>query len=237
MNGLAIAAIAYPAGFYDEMLSLQNTQNELTTLPLQQAVGGIEEFGDAFLTVQSDSYGAIIHTGNAVTEWASGVPGLAGGSLSAFWTAETGTIWLGRSRGTQNADADQWTGEYGWDTWATHAISGVNRWGQPFSSARNRPIAVSKEVVGESTATVTVSGSIGKHDYSRSAPNGAVQGEVAYERTFSAGETGLEITSSLTSNQSDEVSGVWEMIPLFLADTEQGISDAIYCYSKMVYKV
>ncbi len=226
MNGLAIAAIAYPEGFYDEVLAMQEGQDVRMQLPINQSGHAVELLGDAFVFVRSDSYGAIIHKGNTVTEWANGIPGFGGGGLSAFWTAETGTVWLGRSRGTQNADADQWTGTYGWDTWATHAISGVNRWGQPFSSARNRPIEVSEHIEEGNNTTIVVSGAIGKHDYSRSAPDGAIQGEFDYERRFSIGENGLEITTTLTSNQADEVGEIWEMLPLFLADTDQGVADA-----------
>ncbi len=226
LNGLPIAAIQYKEGFYQEMLALQSSVDNQTQIPFLREENFIEVIDDAFVIAKFDSYGTIIHTGATVTSWANGVPGLSGGSVSAFWTEKTGSVLLGRSRGTQNADADQWEGETGWETWAVHAISGTNSSGRPFSSARNRQPEVSTLVEGNSKVTVEISGLIGQHDAGRSAPENAIVGDVAYSRTFLVEDTGLSISSSITSDGIDEVSELWEMIPLFLSDTDQGVSDA-----------
>ena len=227
LNGIPIAAVKYPTGFYDEIANLQATNHSDTQVPVLREENFIETYGEAFLVARTDSYGAIIHTGNTVQTWAQGVPGLAGGGLSAYWTAGSGSVILGRSRGTQNTDSDEWEGERGWQSWAVHAISGTNQSGQPFSSARHRFPEVSRHVYSADSAHVTVEGMIGQHDDGRSAPDGAIQGQVNYERTFDVQNSGLTITSSITSDGSDQVSELWEMIPMFLSDTQQDVSDAI----------
>ena len=226
LNGLPIAAIQYQAGFYDEMLSLQSSDDKQTQIPFLHEENFIEVIDDAFVVAKYDSYGTIIHTGQTVASWANGIPGLSGGSVSAFWTEDTGSVLLGRSRGTQNSDADQWEGETGWESWAVHAISGVNSSGQPFSSARNRQPEISTLLEGDSKVTVEINGLIGQHDTGLSAPENAIIGDVTYDRTFLVEDTGLSISSSITSNAVDEVSGLWEMIPLFLADVDQNVDDA-----------
>ncbi len=226
IRGLAAAAILYKPGFYDAMQALEAGNAPETEVPFLREENFIEQFGDAFVIARFDTYGAIIHTGSTVAQWAGSVPGLSGGSLSAFWTAPTGSVIMGRSRGTQNDDADQWTGATGWDTWAVHAISGMNASGQPFSSARHRMPEVQTTIDGNQSARITVSGAIGQHDSGLSAPDNAITGDVAYERTFELESSGLTITSTVTSNSSDQVSELWETIPLFLADVTQDVSDA-----------
>ncbi len=226
LNGLAAASMNYRAGFYSELAALESSDASLTAPPFSRDENFIEVFADAFLSARFGSYGAIVHTGSTVPDWASGIPGLSGGGLSAFWTKETGSVWLGRSKGAQNADADQWDGEQGWETWAVHAISGLNSQGQPFSTARHRLPAITTEVDGNQSATVTISGAIGQHDGGRSAPAGAINGEVGYERKITLDESGIVITSTITSDGSDGVTELWEMIPLFLSDAGQNVADA-----------
>ncbi|MEM8484869.1 MAG: dockerin type I repeat-containing protein [Bacteroidota bacterium] len=226
LRGLAAAAILYKPGFYAELEALEASNAPATKPPFLREENFIEEFGDTFVIARFDTYGAIIHTGSTVSQWGNGVPGLSGGSLSAFWTESTGSVIMGRSRGTQNADADEWSGDRGWDTWAVHAISGVNASGQPFSSARNRIPEVETTITGNEAATITVSGAIGQHDNGLSAPDQAIVGDVAYERVFSLKPSGLTVTSTLTSDESDQVTALWEMIPLFLVDTVQDEADA-----------
>ena len=195
--------------------------------PFLRSEGFIESFGDQFIIARFEDYGAIVHTGSTVKDWAGGVPGLSGGALSAFWTPQAGSVILGRSRGTQNADSDEWTGSYGWDSWAVHAISGESASGQPFSSARNRKPTVTAEINGSESATIQISGAIGSHDEMRSAPNGAITGQVNYNRNFVLDATGVTITTTVTSDESDEISALWEMVPLFMMDTEQGVDEAV----------
>ncbi len=224
--GLPAAGIRYPAGFYDELIAMQTADDERTQLPVTRVENYIESFGDAFVVAKFDRYSAVVHTGKTVAAWANGVPGLSGGSLSAFWTSETGSVILGRSRGTQNADADQWSGDLGWETWAVHAISGVNTSGKSFSSARNREFLVNTEIEANASARINIVGAIGAHDNGISAPEGSVAGDVTYSREFLLEEKGVTVTTTLQSDGSDRVSELWEMIPLFLSDTGQNVEDA-----------
>lgn len=231
INGLPVAAIKYKPDFYASMDAAASSVSQTMHPPFLRDKNFIEQFGDAFVIAKFDTYGAIIHTGSTVSQWGSGIPGLSGGSLSAFWTEATGSVILGRSRGTQNADADQWLGAQGWETWAVHAISGTNASGQPFSSARNRIPTVNTSIDGTLAATVSVSGAIGQHDAGWSAPEGAIAGIVSYERTFELAPDGLTIETALTSDGSDQVNELWEMIPLFLSDEIQGTDDATIAFS------
>jgi len=226
LNGIVPAADLYPAGFYDQLSALASSGSALMSPPMLREPGFIEVFGDDFVVARFGTYGAIVHTGTTVAAWADGVPGLSGGALSAFWTEEGGAALLGMSRGAQNAVSDQWTGAQGWDTWAVQAISGVNAAGQPFSSARNRMPTVERTIEGTERATVIVSGAIGSHDGARSAPGGAIAGDVAYTRTFTLAESGVTVTSTLVSDGADVVGGLWEMLPLYLRDAGQTDGDA-----------
>lgn len=227
IRGLPAAYTYYPTGFYDKLQSLAASGSKIVQLPILREETYIETFADAFVIARMEGYGAIIHTGPTVASWASGVPGLSGGGLSAFWTEDTGTIILGRSRGTQNADFDQWTGERGWETWAVHTISGVNAAGKPFSSARHRIPEVTREITEADTAKITIRGSIGQHDEGRSAPDNSITGVVNYSREFSFEEKGLKVTSTITSDETDQVAELWDMIPVFISTEADGDNDAI----------
>lgn len=223
-DGIAFAAEYYQDGFYDELKLDEGS--EIAEVAFLREENFIETFGDDFLIARFSGYGAIIHTGTTVANWATGVPGLSGGSLSAFWSEGTGSVVLGRSRGTQNALTDTWTGNEGWDTWAVHAISGVNSSGQPFSSARNRMPEVTHDIYGTDSATVIINGAIGQHDNGLSAPNNAIAGQVDYTRTFKLKPDGMRITSMLSSDEVDGIQELWETIPLFLRDKAQNEPDA-----------
>ena len=71
---------------------------------------------------------------------------------------------------------------------------------------------------GTSSATVTVTGSIGQHDDGKTAPNNAITGQVDYSRIFSVTSQGLTITTSLTSDETDTVSELWESLPIYLGE-------------------
>ncbi|MEZ4701061.1 MAG: dockerin type I repeat-containing protein [Rhodothermales bacterium] len=226
LNGIVESADYYPPGFYEELAGLAATDSPLMRPPMLRDTPFIETFGDDFVIARFPGYGAIIHTGTTVAAWATGIPGLSGGALSAFWTPDGGSAILGRSRGAQNTINDQWTGDRGWQTWAVHAISGTSESGLPFSTARNRFPTVTRTVDGTTGAVVVVNGAIGAHDQGRSAPDGAIAGQVSYTRTFTLSPAGLTVTSSLASDGTDRVSALWEMLPLYLGDVNQTEGDA-----------
>ena len=227
VGGLLAIANHYQPGFYDEMRNLEISSSPWTKPPFLRGEDFIETFGDDFVVAKIGNYGAVIHTGTTASHWADGVPGLSGGSLSAFWTPTTGSIVLGRSRATQNAEPDTWEGQHGWDTWAVNAVSGRAESGKPFSSARHRFPEVSREIFGTDSASVRVTGAIGQHDNGVSAPDQAITGEVSYTRTFKLNTSGLTVISEVTSDGSDQIQELWETIPLFLRDKNQEITDAV----------
>ncbi len=216
----------YKKGFYQKILSLKRNNSPLLLSPWQRKAGFIKVFSNnvthpdscTFVVTKGGNYGAIIHTGR-LSNWggATGtLSGLSGGALSTFWTPATGTVINGVAAGYQsNGVHDTWDN---WTQWGDNAISGVNGGGKPFSSARNRfPKAVAEVNADSTQATVTVNGPISSNsDGGRTAPNGAIQGKVHYRRTFQINETGVTVTSTLTSNGQDQVKELWEMIPVFL---------------------
>jgi len=209
----------YQEGFHQSLLDIQVTNPELKRPPFERDDARfIENFGDKFLCAKFGSYGAIIHTGRL--SWWGGsttsLSGFSGGALSAFWTKDTGPVLLGRTAGYQGPAPDGW---HNWREWPTHAISGVAAGGRPFSSARQR-YPESSYVVNETDATVDVWGPLtGTYP----APNNALTGAVDYHRTFTVTERGLTVVSSITSDQSNYVTELWEILPVFLYDTSQGV--------------
>lgn len=211
----------YRPGFYAYLKKLESEGSDLMKPPFERSGDFIQHFGNLFTIVKLGGYGAIIHTGGVASTWANGVSGKSGGSLSAFWTPGTGSVVLGRSRGTQGSAPDEWTGARGWDSWAVNAISGENAGGAPFSSARWRIPTVTTTDSAPDHTVVTVDGEIGQDDSGYSAPNNAITGKVNYKRVFDVQKSGLTITTTLTSDGTDKVSQLWEMIPVFLRSTVQ----------------
>ncbi len=218
-EGINYAHDFAPTGFWGRLRLLRLEGSPLTLPPFSRRPGFVRAFADDFLMVKIGNYGAIIHADVIRDQWNGHVSGLSGGSLSAFWTPVTGTVLLGLNGGSQNTTGyETWSG---WSNWAVHAISGADAAGRPFSSARNRNPSATFELYGQTAAVATVSGTIGTNDAAMSAPGGAITGAVAYTRVFTCTPTGLSVRTTLTSDQSDPASELWEILPIHMRASPQ----------------
>ena len=229
----------YKPGFYNKLISLKNNNSPLLQAAFSRKGNFIKIFSNnvnypdscTFVSTKLGGYGAIIHTGR-LSNWggATGVlSGLSGGALSTFWTPSTGAVINGVAGGYQNNNKDQQDTWNDWQEWSVNTISGVNGNGKPFSAARDRFPKAKSTVAGDSTsATVIATGQIGSNiDGGRTAPNGAIQGKVDYNRKFDINPSGVTITSTISSDGADKIKELWEMIPVFLKQIGDNSSTAI----------
>ncbi len=207
----------YPTGYYDSLVALKNSDSPLTKVPAARSADYVENFNNVFLCAKLGPYSVIVHTGN-LSNWNDlGLSGFSGGSLSAFWTQAAGPAILGRAAGYQNPNNDTWSD---WNKWPVHALSGVASGNKPFSSSRQKN-PTSSYTTSSSSATVQVGGALAD---TYASPNNALVGNVTYSRTFGFTSSGLTVTSSITRdpNQTNTVTELWEMIPVFLGNTTGG---------------
>lgn len=212
----------YHDGFYDRLRTVLDEQSS-EMLPPWERPGEtfVRNFADTFLVARFEDFGVILYTGPL--GWHRYM-NYAGGSLSAFWTAEMGAVLLGHAAG--NHQRAPWPE---WRSWPTHALSGVTADGKAFSSARvrRRVMDVSYEL-DRDRAEVRVAGPIGAgHDGGRAVQDGAIAGKARYERQFSVSPRGLEIETSWSSDGADEIAELYESIPVYLQDARRGQSPAI----------
>ncbi|MEX0686542.1 MAG: T9SS type A sorting domain-containing protein [Balneolales bacterium] len=236
-TGIPHAGPYIEPGFYDELLQLESSNSPLMQAPFNRTENFIEQFPHEyadvpenrkreFLSAKFDNYGVILHTG--LISWWGGtdtdvMSGFGGGAISAFWTKKGGSVILGRSAGFQGPQPDTWNN---WRQWPTHAISGLSADNEPFSSARNRS-PIRQYHVNENSATVTVTGIIGdEHDGGRSTLNDAMPNLINYNRNFKVDASGLTVETKISSDGQDEVKELYEIIPLYLGNGSNGVSQA-----------
>lgn len=221
----------YVNGFYPEVLSLNQTASDLLVAPFARSGNFIKVFSDnsnnpttpTFISAKIGNFGAIVS--NANMSWWSpysngALSGLNGGALSTFWTPKTGAVINGVAGGFQNDNSSQVDSWNNWRQWSVNTISGLTASGKPFSAARWRYPTSSSVKNGDTSITATSSGYISSTlDFGKTAPNSALSGNVAYTRDFTINSTGVTITSSISSNGQDQVSELWEMIPIYVQST------------------
>jgi hypothetical protein len=219
-RGINYAFDRYRPGFYERLVKLAEEDSPLTRPPFGRAANFLLDLNDGgeLLAAKFDGYGVVIHTGAIASQWANGVSGKSGGSLSAFWTPRRGAAILGLTRATQSDTPDQWTDENqrGPYTWGVHAITGRGASGHYFSSARIRPVESEYKIEGHDRAIVTVVGDLGTNQWSD--PQNQIRGSAMYRRTFRVEPEGLTVNSSLALDADAGVRELWEMIPAFLGD-------------------
>ncbi len=208
----------YEPGFHGRLIQLDHEKSLLTKPPFARGQDFIRDLngGGEFLAAKIGDYGAIVHTGAIATQWASGVSGKSGGSLSAFWTPAGGSVILGRCRATQSKTPDEWndSNKRGPYTWGVHAITGRGAKGHYFSTARIRKIASNYVVNGNRSAVVAVSGDLAASQWAD--PGDELKGNVKYNREFRLDGSGVRITSGLAYDGQDKLQELWEMIPVLL---------------------
>ncbi len=200
----------YIKGDYDRRVKLQTEQSPLLKPPFARGNTFIEAYGEAFLILRQPGYGLAIHTGPV----GGGLHGWGGGQLCAFWTPDAGSVILGRRRGAQSPVPDSYED---WRIWPFHAVSGVTAGGNVFTSARLRDCQPVYAVNGQ-RAEVRVEGLIPREATNKGP---CLQGEVRYERTFTADTSGLSIETRVTSDGKDTFAELYETIPVFLRDARE----------------
>ncbi len=220
----------YRPGFYARLLDLDRRESLLRKPPFGRNEKFIRDLnqGGEFLAARIGGYGVVIHTGAIAAQWARGVSGKSGGSLSAFWTPDRGTAIMGRCRATQSNAGDEWTDENGRGpyTWGVHAITGRGPNGHYFSSARIRDLVSNYTINGTKSAVVTVSGDLAGSRWAD--PQGDLKGSITYHREFHLDDAGLRILSLLTTDGKDKLQELWEMIPVFFSSGNEPATVALH---------
>lgn len=122
---------------------------------------------------------------------------------------------------TRFSGCDKWN-YVTWDTvtaWPTHHLWGRTADGNAFSSARQREPRVRFET-DATPPQVHVFGGLGM-DRTVQQPGILDTSHVFYRRTFTLVDRGLQISSELLSLGQDEVTELWETLPIYLNDAKQ----------------
>ncbi|MBW3598077.1 MAG: hypothetical protein KY475_12465 [Planctomycetes bacterium] len=206
----------YLRGSYARFQKLAEEQSDMLLPPFERGGDFSINFDKEFWAVKRGDWGfqveAVPHMGRGYEVGGSGA--LAGGSLAAFWTRPTGVVVLGRL-------PDKWN-YVTWDKvdgWPTHHLWGRTAGGVAFSSARQREPWVRYET-GAEPPHIHVLGSLGT-DRTIAEAGALDAGHVYYRRRFTLEDDGLRIESELLSQGADEVTELWETLPIYLNDARQ----------------
>lgn len=214
----------YVPGTYPRLVRLEKEDSPLLELPVEREDRFIRRFDDDFVVARFPGYCAILHTGpvgESKEDWPPYMPtrneaywGLSGGSLSAFWTPDAGSVLLGRRGGylSKNPEFHE-----NWRSWATHAVSGRTRRGRMFSSARTLQPEVSFEV-GEERARVALSGTIPRW---YAGYGDSLRGTIEYGRVFEFDAAGMRVETSVRSEGKDALGELYETLPVFLREVRR----------------
>ena len=210
----------YVAGSYDRFQQFVKDGSPLLAPPFARTGDFNLNFDGEFWMAKRGDWGfqveAVPHMGRGYDVYGSGA--LAGGSLAAFWTEPTGVVVLGRL-------PDKWN-NVTWDKiggWPTHHLWGRTPEGLAFSSARQRSPSVQFQTESL-TPQVHVFGDLGMD---RTVEKFGIldTGHVSYRRRFALEESGLRVESELLSLGNDQLSELWESLPIFLNPTRGAKSE------------
>ncbi len=224
-------------GFFEELEKMQAEDSEKTFAPFERRNHSFVKFfpdeeGEICYMAARYSeenedkeevgYGVLLEASPLAPESPSRTRlGFSGGTLAAFWTHKTGSVILGRMGGrgkwfaAENAVENMWSD---WKKWPVHALSGVTKSGQVFSSARMSREHLEVEAVKEEGASrFRVSGVIGKNNPAVQSGAGAFQ--IPYVRDFIASSDGLTVKSSIEWTSGDLPEECYEILPLFIRDS------------------
>lgn len=216
----------YKQGFYSEMMTDLNNQAQWTKYPQKYSTNFIEVLEDTnepvtnkkpwFIIGKSNNMHAIFHVGGL--GWrnneSSTIAGFGGGAISSVSTV--GPVIMGRERGNQT---QQFTLSE-WKIWPTHHMAGADENGGYFGTARDRDLNRTVTKNGNTSVSAVATGVIGPSN-NKTAPNGSITGSVNYSRTLGFNQTtGISVTSVLNTNQADQATELYEIIPVYLYDDE-----------------
>ena len=206
----------YVKGSYDQFAKLVSNKSPMLLPPFQREANFNESFDEEFWMAKRGEWGfqveALPHMSRSYDKGGSGA--LAGGSLATFWTKKTGVVVLGRLPNKWNYVT--------WDKieqWPTHHLWGRTKEGKAFSSGRQWHPWTRFEPP-TNTRRVHVLGSLGPRQTVEQ-EDSIEAGHVYYRREFEMTKDGLKIRSELLSRGTDEVSELWETIPIFLNPTQR----------------
>ena len=215
----------YSKGYFAHRMELEKSASPLLKYPFARDGTFTEAFGKVFLIAKRPAFGVIIHTG-PVSEFQgeghipfTGPFGLSGGSLSAFWTPEAGTVLLGRRGGMTfpNSKIANFDPPELWRTWPVHAVTGATTAGKVFTSARIQKPDVSYEVDGP-VARAKATGVIPSVTMGQ---DKSLEGKISYARTFELDNKGLHIETTISGDGQDEIAELYEVLPVFLRELER----------------
>jgi hypothetical protein len=200
----------YKDGEYQMMREWAAQRPALTRLPIQNKEHYLENLDDKIAIARFPAYAAMAYVGR-IGVWGENLVGFGGGTLSVFWTPETGSAILSRRRGYQHANKDRLDE---WRIWPTNAISGLTKEGKMFTSALvTLPEATIEEKDGGLISSA--SGQIGE---GLSAPENALNKPINYHRVFQFLPAGVTVTNEVSGEGLSEVGSLYEMIPVFIRD-------------------
>jgi hypothetical protein len=212
----------YRKGAYAHRLELEKANSPFLKFPFQREGTFIRDFEKAFYAAKMPTYGVILHTGPVGSQHPeerlfqfAGPLGFGGGQLSAFWTPSTGSVILGR-RGGMHWDKTFDTVE-GWRSWPIHAVSGCKPDGKVFTTARILRPDVSADVKDD-RATVHVSGVIPSDELGQGK---VLDGTIEYARVFHLEPAKVSIETRVKADGKDDVSELYETLPVFLRDAQK----------------
>lgn len=214
----------FRSSFWSELIAADANASDIKELPCKRTEDFVYNFNNEFLSFKFGRFAGIIST-PPMPWWAEdlGIPGFVGGAVSAFWTLDGGSAILAKSRGYQGADADDWTN---YRDWGVNHIWGTLTGGDKFSSARNNVRDVDYTEDGNKRGTVSIEGTF----LGAANPDGGVTRGLRYHRIFDVDATGLTVSSAIYSDGVDDVSEMYETIPLYLRDSTDDATDATIRY-------
>ncbi len=195
---------------YDRILKLKQDGSPLLKLPWEQPEDFAREFDRTVWAAKKGKCGVIVHVGETGWPNRSGQTtyGFSGGALSAFWTPETGSVVLGRRRGSQGETADSFKE---WRSWPCHAISGVTPKGGVFStSLMRKPEYTCRPDGVDISAAMTAESCY----YMKN----VLVGEVKYARKFTLDAAALRVEESVEGDGKDSFGELAAIIPVFLKE-------------------
>jgi hypothetical protein len=198
----------------DELLErLVKLRDERSPLLLPAAARDeryVRDFGGEIVACKTDRYAAILFAGPVGGEAGKSFHGLGGGTLSAFGTAATGPLIVGRRGGCQGtANPDTYDEA---SLWPVHAITALTADGAYVSTARCRSPRVAVDAAAK-PATLSVEGAIPSRKI-RDAE--ALVGELTYTRRFTMHDDRLTVATTVRGDGRDRLRDMFETIPLYL---------------------
>lgn len=215
----------FRSSFYTEMVALDASISDLKKLPYKRSIDFVHNFGDEFLAFKFGDFGGVISC-PPLSSWDASVnlPGFTGGAISAFWTEDTGMAILGKQKGYQGDVPDTFSTI---TDWAMNHVYGKTSSDKNFTSARNAirtDLKVSAQ--GRKCGRLSIEGKF----LETTAPLDAITTGMTYERIFDVDETGLTVQSIIYSDGEDNINEMWEVLPVYLRDSVDDVSDGTIRY-------